>query len=274
MTLPDNYNPWEHLQSVLMKTFNREVRKEYSDTNDDDGISTPRSSLKQACLIDDNDTATMILIRLFLFNFVVRKASDMQAPIYGMPVGSFHQERKFRPQIMLYFKEDREDVDPDFYPLDAHISFRLMDETDTSMTKAKLTTIANKIKSEFGMNNGYRFHKGKTVCSYYDNENGYQFKIFCFNKAEGKEVIRKVLDINNKTPDWKFLSVSENEEPTSAFPTIPPSRSILGKSTREPRRRAVGYVRFRRAYCQIWASSKPVDLVDLTGKYWNALANS
>ena len=30
MALPDNYNPWEHLQSVVLKTFNREVREEFS----------------------------------------------------------------------------------------------------------------------------------------------------------------------------------------------------------------------------------------------------
>jgi hypothetical protein len=121
MQLPENYNPWEHLQSVVLKTFNREVREEFSDTTDDDGISTPRSSLKQACLIHDNDTAPMIIIRLILYYFIIRKARDLMPPIYGVPEGSSRVTVVDSPRILLFFQEDYQTVNKGESPVTGEI---------------------------------------------------------------------------------------------------------------------------------------------------------
>jgi hypothetical protein len=274
MALPEDFNPWEHLQDTVRRVFRKEVIEEFKDLGGDDwdrSIGAPRASLRTACTPDDNDTATMTMIRMMLFYIVLRRAQDMQAPIYGMPTALFDELFTYRPQVTLYFREDIQDVDPDFQPLRVQLSFRLVNETSTTISKAELTTLANKIKSEFGGKTAYRWHKGKVCCIYKEKEKGYYLKVFAFSINEGKEVISKVLDLQNHTPDWSNMAVSENEQTMSAFPTIPPTKTILGKPTRMPRKRPVGYVRFERASCQIYGQTKPVTLYDRTGRRFDAL---
>lgn len=276
MSLPQDYNPWEHLQDVVKRTFRKEVIEEFKDIGNDDwdrDISTPRASLRTACTPDDNDTATMTLIRMMLFYMTLRRAQDLQAPIYGIPMTEYDELLKYRPNITLYFREDALDTDPDFHPLRTQISFRLVDETETTISKAKLTTLANKIKTEFGGNIAYKWHKGKTLCLYKEPEKGYRLQIYAYSTSEGKEVIGKILDLQNHTPNWEHLIVNESDQPASAYPTLPPTKQILGEMTRMPRRRPVGYVRFERATCQIYGRSKPVTLYDRTGRRFDALVN-
>ena len=101
----------------------------------------------------------------------------MQAPWVGMPKGSLDPTRKYKPQIFLYFKEDLDDVEEGYAPVEGKISFRLMNEDSESITRTKLTTIANKIKTEFGQGNGFTWKKGKEYYSYTDKEKGYQLQI-------------------------------------------------------------------------------------------------
>ena len=274
MTLPEQYNPWEHLQSTLMRVFKKEVIEEFKDLGDDEWvkeIKTPRGSLRTACTPDDNDTATMLVLRMLLFYVVLRRAADLQAPIYGMPTGTYHETFKFKPQVTLYFRESPADVDPDFQPLIAQISFRLINETETTISKAELTTLANKIKTEFGGATAYKWKRGKTYCIYKDPEKGYWLKIFAFSAGEAKELIGKILDLQGHSPDWDHLTVNENDQPMGAYPTLPPQKTILGELTRMPRKRPVGTVYFERATCQIWGKSKPVTLYDRSGRRFDAL---
>jgi len=274
MTLPEQYNPWEHLQSTLMRVFKKEVIEEFKDLGDDEWvkeIKTPRGSLRTACTPDDNDTSTMLVLRMLLFYVVLRRAADLQAPIYGMPTALFDELFTYRPQVTLYFREDPMDVDPDFQPLRVQLSFRLMNETSTSISKAELTTLANKIKTEFGGVTAYKWKKGKVCCFYNDKLEGYWMKIFAFSVSEGKELIGKILDLRSKTPDWSKLTVSENNQPMEAYPTLPPTKTIVGETARLPRKRPVGTVRFERATCQIYGRSKPVTLYDRSGRRFDAL---
>ena len=243
--LPDNYNPWEHLQSVVLKTFNREVREEFSDTTDDDGISTPRSSLKQACLIHDNDTAPMIIIRLILYYFMIRKARDLMPPIYGVPEGSSRVTVVDSPRILLFFQEDYQTVEKGESPVTGEISFRLTDETSTSITESKLRSLATKIKNEFATGNGFVWNKGKNYYSYIDKKKGYEFKILANTESEAWSVVGKVMDVQGHTPDPGKFTTSENKSPSSAFPSSPGSQVILGKSRKKKRIRPVVNVRFQ-----------------------------
>lgn len=275
MTDTPQFNPSEHLQDLLRKTHNDQVKDFFADfdrDNIDPDITTPRASLRTACLITDQDNWGMIQARLSLFYYTLRQAQDLQAPVYGIPVGQFHESRKYKPQICLYFKEPLDEVDPDFHPITAEIKFRLMNETESSLTTTELTSIANRIKQEFGLNFGYKWRKGKTLCSYNDWEKGYKLQIYAFSSTEGKEVIEKVLQIQNHSPEWEKLNVSENDSPSVAFPTMPPPRTVVGQQVRLPRRRPVGNVQFSHATCQIWGLQKPVALIDLRGRLLNTLA--
>jgi hypothetical protein len=264
MTLPDNFSAWEHLQSVILASYNKEVRHEFSDVGDDDwapDITTPRASLRVACTSHDNDSILQTFMRMMLFYFVLRKASDLQAPIYGIPTEAYQQSVKFLPQVKLYFVEDASDVERGYAPIDAEITFRIPNETSESMTEAKARTIANKINSVFGVSNGYRWKKGRLKASYKDSHNGYNMIISAFSESEAREVLHKVLEIQNDTLNDAHLTISTLQQNP---PTIPATERIYGESRRLPRRRPIGYVRFRYAELHLWAMPNAITLVDLS----------
>jgi hypothetical protein len=272
--LPPKPSPVEHFKQVAIRSYNKIVTDQFADLDSDElspEIRASRAELKQACLIESTDSSILINNRMTMFYMVMRQAADLQAPLYGVPVGQFHETRRFRPQVCLTFREDPEDVDGDYRPLYAQIKFRLMGETETSITKTELTTLANKIKTEFGTGSGYRWHKGKTLCCYYDDERGYALHVYAYSATEGKAVISKVLDLQGHTLDGGNLTINEKDDPSAAFPTIPEQKTILGELTRMPRRRPVGYVRFQRATCAIWGKPEPVALYDRTGYLVNPL---
>lgn len=266
------FTEWELLQQVLMQVQNRIVREEFSDiTQDDDSpITTPRAKLKSVCLLKDADSAAVTLNKLMLYYIILRKAQDLQIPVYGIPITEFQETVEFRPQIRLYFLQDLDSVPEGDSPTTAEISFRLMNETSATITEAELRTIANRIKAEFGAAGGYRWRKGRIKASYRDLQNGYRFILSAFSEAEAKEVITKILSIRNKTPDWDYLTISEAKR---NFPVTPGNHLVLGKSRRKPKQRPVAYVRFIYSSAAIWGLPNDVLLYDRTGNRRNTLIN-
>lgn len=271
MPLPEGYSPWEHLQSVLMFTYNRVVRREFRDVGEenwDPDISTSRSSLRVACTIDESDSAIMVLIRMFLFYIVLRQASDLHPPLYTTPTELYQTVFKFHPQVTLYFREDLEDVEAGYKPIDAVISFRLMNETSQSLSPANAEVLARRIYSLFGGATAYRWRKGRTKLMYKDVERGYDLKVHAFSEGEGREVIAKVLSIQNHSIENSNLTISELAAPP---PIVPPTRFVYGESRRMPRSRPVGWVRFRYAELHIHGVNKAITLVDTTLRRSGAL---
>ncbi|MGB7416726.1 MAG: hypothetical protein WA902_21170 [Thermosynechococcaceae cyanobacterium] len=259
MALPDNFSPWEHLQSTVRQVHNRIVRQEFSDLGEDDDITIPRGSLRVASLIDDNDNASMIMLRFWLFYIMIRKASDMQAPIYGIPAVTFQESWATIPQIILHFREDRDDVDPDYQPVRAEIKIRWRNQTPSTISNAEVNVLANKINSLFATAKGYRWHKGRLKASYKDKEKNYNLVLFAFSESEARRVIEQVLDIQSDTPDWDNLTLHESQK---TFQIIPPLKTIIGKQRRTPRQRPVAYVRFRRAELHVHGLTQHIVLVD------------
>jgi hypothetical protein len=271
MTLPEGFNSWEHFQDTVRKVQNRIVREEFSDAGEDDGIATPRSSLRQACLIDDNDTADMVQAKIQFYYLVLRKARDLQAPIYGLPDTSEPVMVAKIPRVILFFQEDFQDVELGYRPITGEIGVRLIGETPQSLSESKLNTLANRIKNEFANGSGYVWRKGKELYSYVDKNKGYQFKILSRSESEAKELISKMLDINTDSPDWDNLNLSQSTNPGSKYPTNPGSQFILGKSRKKKRIRPIADVRFQYACLTLQGVSNPIPLVDRSGIFRNAL---
>jgi hypothetical protein len=274
--LPDGFDPYEHLQAIFRMMHNRRVRYEFRDVGPDDwepAIRTPRESLRVACTIVDNDNSGMMMMRLWLFYVLLRKASDMHPAIYGIPVPSFQEARKFKPQIQLYFQEDAGDVDRGYAPVTGEISFRLMNESSSTLTEAEAGIYANKVKTLFSSGNGFIWQKGRVQCVYTDRDRGYALRLLCRTKAEGRRIIEQVLDIQNHTPDWKKMSVSENESAAAAYPPVPENDYIFGRTRRTPRQRPVADVRFQYALLHIHGMPHPVVLVDRARIFREALAS-
>jgi hypothetical protein len=145
-----------------------------------------------------------------------------------------------------------------------------MDETPTTITQTRVETLATRIKTLFAAPTKFVWHKGKLMVSYTDRERGYQLQLLVRDKAEGKRIIEQILDVQNHTPDWKFMNSDESEEPLEKYPNNPGNQTILGKSYPKPQRRPVVDVKFRYATLAVHGLPKPINLVDCTYTRYNA----
>lgn len=272
--MPTPPQPAEHLQDVIKKWFNREMRDYFADLNIDENwspdLTTPRASLASACRHQDNDSLTMTLLKAWFFEHI--KSQTYRVPYYGIPVTSFQEVRRFQPQIQLVFVEDLEDVEPGYTPVVGEISFRIMGAAAMNLTPPDAKQLANKVKSALGEGGaGYLWRKGKDMASYTDWGQGYQLQLLVRSKAEARELIEKVLDIQGHTPKWSKLNYSENAEPVEAYPTIPEREMIYGELRREARRRPIATCRFHYALLHLHGVPVPVVLYDRSYTHNSAL---
>jgi hypothetical protein len=265
MALPADFQQVEHLQDTIRRALNPEIREWFRDVTDDElDISTPRGSLRTACTHQDADSLLETATRMLLFEFLVRRpwrASGGESgsrPPHYVP-------RKGRPQVVLYFEEDDSDVEPGYSPVEGRISFRLMSETGASMTESKLTALGNKIKSKFGRGSGFIWKKGREMLTYNHWDEGIQFEILCLSESEGKRLAEQTLDLLSMAPDWSKAELHRNLEESEAYPIVPPTQQVLGKSRRLPRRRPRCDVRFHHAYIELPGLAQKIYLYDESG---------
>ena len=270
MTLPDNFQPSEHFQDVAKRLYNRDVREWFSDITADE-IETSRGSLRQACTHMEDDSLILTVGRMMLFENTIRSRFSHRGT--GQTTYSPRVIRRNKPKVLLYFLEDYQDVEADYAPVAGEIGFRLMDETEDTLTESRLTLIAQKVKTEFGASGGYVWRKGKVRASYSDWDKGYQFQLLCRNESDARTLIGKVLDIQGHTPDWENLNISENSEPASAYPTIPEQGRILGELRRLPRRRPIADVRFQYASVKLKGIQNSIALYDRSRTWANPLVS-
>lgn len=272
MAIPAEFSEVEHLQSLIRRYLNKQIRDEFQDLGGDDwepDVTTTRGSMRYGLTHKDDDPMQVTLARMFLYYFTYGKAAALQTPIYGMPVLTFHELFKFHPQVRLYFYEDHSLVEDGFKSVEAEITFRLMGEKNSTITPAKAQILANKIKALFTSNNGFVWKKGREKWSYYDDENGYRLQLLAWNEAEAKKVIEQILDIQGHTPNWEaHLTIAKKQR---TFPTIPGTHFLFGKTRRKTRDRPVAFVRFRYAELKIHGLFNDVTLVDMTGQRRKAL---
>lgn len=269
MPLPNDFSPWEHLQNTVRFAHNQQVRKEFDDIEVDDDITTPRGSLKVASLIDDRDTAPMTLIRLILYHVIIKGFGMPE--IYSVPWTDINDSIRYRPKVFLKFCQNYRDVDADDRAVEGEISFRLMGETNTTLTQSEVNVLAQKIKTLFGSANGFEWRKGRAMFTYSEPEKGYYFQLLVRDQAEGRRIVEQVLDIQSHTPDWQYANYKENLEPSQAFPTNPPNKTIIGKSRKQYKRRPLVTVRFRNAQLHVQGLPNPIILYDKTGVYKSAI---
>jgi hypothetical protein len=230
-------------------------------------ISTPRASLRLACTHEEADSIDMTILRLWLFFGILRKAQDFHPAIFGIPSNSFQETTRYYPQVHLYFEEKSSEADVGYKPLRSQISFRLIGETTETLTSAEVLVIANKIKTLFSTTIPFFWKRGKELYSYIDQAKGYYFQILCFDETQAKKIVEQVLDIRGHTPTWKLLNTKTNSEPTTSYPTIPVTKTILGKPYKQPRCRPVGTVHFKAATLHIHGKPSPIVLVDPDRRY-------
>lgn len=270
MALPEPFSDIEHLQLVIRRYLNKQIREDFRDLFGDSDvwepeIGTTRGSMLRALLHEDSDPIHVTTSRMMLYYFTYGKAAAMQPAIVGVAKDSFdlQYDVAYRPMVSLFFKQDTDAVPDGFHPVEAEISFRLMNETNESLTLANLETLAKQIKTELAANDGYTFDKGKYLCKYYDKENGYDLQLYTISEAEGEQLARKIVGIRNHTFNenlFKFTAPRKNSDNT------PGNIRILGKTYKKQRWRPTARVRFLHANLLLHNLAEPRCLVDRTGK--------
>jgi len=179
---------------------------------------------------------------------------------YTTPVTTFQDTYEFYPQVKLMFYQTYSEANGKPRAT-GEISFRLMNETEKTYNEAKARVLAERIKTKFATGQLFTWHKGKITVSYIDKKRGYKFRLLVTHEGEGRKIIENVLDIQNHSPEWSNLRVSESR---AEYPDIPPREVIYGELRRLPRRRPVELMRFRYAELHVWGVPHAISLVDVT----------
>ncbi len=182
--------------------------------------------------------------------------------------------RKGKPKVLLFFIEDTNfnklappnNIYEGRRRAEGVISFRLMDETTQTISKANATMIATQIKNVFGSNGGFVWNKGKTMYTYTDWEKGYQFQLLCKTPTEAKRIIRSTLSLQNHAPIWKYFNIVESEEELIKYPEVPGTQVIMGEVVPIPKERPLVDVRFQYAYIDLDGLKEPINLYDRRSK--------
>lgn len=267
-------NPtWAKMRLALMNPvwgYNAEVRAWFKDADTNEA----RGSLRDECLISVGDSKTVADAKITIFRELVQK-THLRPEIYGIPVQSFQESVKFKPQVTLHFSQDMVDVDREYGAVTGEISFRIVNETSETMTPANAQALANRINTAFGQSNGFVWHKHNERYSYYDPEHGYNLQILATSETEAKRVIEQVLDIQSHTPNWaKHFRDATKRQDLSTSTSNPGSEFIYGESRKLPRHLPRADVRFRYAEMKLHGLANPVNLVDLSGLRINPLVRS
>ena len=264
MPLPEGFNEWENLQDLIRLQHNKDVRDFYKNQPDDD-ISTPKARLKHTCLIKDEDTSVMTLIRMWLFEITVGHAQALQRPVYGIPVREVQANWKFKPQVKLYFLEKHDEEIHDgknkIPQLEGEITFRLMQETSESINRATAVFLAKKIKSIFAIP-AFVWEKGWYKATYFDAERGYDLRLLVKNKSEGTRVIKSVLEIQGHSYNNDYFQFVEHNR---SYPLNPGTHRVYGKTVKKPIKRRRADVKFRHAQLLIQGQQNPINLVATSG---------
>lgn len=260
MPLPDNFNEWEHLQDTVRRWHNKAVGQWFKNQQPND-ISTPKAALRHACTMKDGDTATMTMMRLWLFEVTAGHTQSLQKPVYGIPVQELQRESTFKPQIKLHFRERYDaDMTDRNAPAEGEISFRLMDKTSATINRAEAERLAAAIKREF-TNPVFIWEKGWYKYTYLDLERGYDLRLLVKSKPEGERITRKILDIQGHSFDIANQQFIDNDR---TYPLNTGTHTVYGRTIKKPVKRPRVDVRFRYAQLLIHGRQNAINLVALS----------
>lgn len=252
---------WPRLRKMYRNPdsgFNAEVYRHFREDT-----STKRLALRDQLLIQATDSRTTAMSKIQFFREQVQKV-HLKPAVIGLEKHHFdeHVSVVYRPMVILFFRQELRTGDSDYPTITARISFRLMNETNASLTDANVKALATQIKNELAVPRGYTFEKGKYLCKYIDKENGYDLQLYTVSDTEGEQVARKIVGIRNHTfLEERFAVTAPRRDPVNTTANT----TILGISYKKPRWRPRGTVRFMYAELMLHTRPEPIILVDRSG---------
>lgn len=271
MSLPENFNSWEHLQKTYMLEYNRRVDKFFSDVSGNGDLSNVRSSLKLACRLVDGDNEATWALRTSLFFDVIGYSRKNLSIFYGsnfdnnIPVSG-------HPQLFLYFSQDSQAVPADGKKIDHEKSCRLTryaskaGEVLPAITRANLVELATEVKSQFvSAGKGITYTCGKVSVSYTDPVNGFPKGNYLLvnSKSEGVELYQKLCNVIDRPFDINKINVGTPEKDSTTQQSAG-TDTIVGRQYKRRAYRPVANLRFRYAYVGFGSIAPPIFLIDTT----------
>lgn len=166
-----------------------------------------------------------------------------------------------RPLVKLYFYSNENGKTGQ-----GEISFRLTNESDTSLSKSKLRQLAQKIVDTFGKPTPYVWSKGTITVSYNGREQGLKGYYYSKSKSDGIDLIKNILAITGQEMKLSRCRVSESQDVSTAYPQTPSTVTILGESRKLPVIRPIVEVKFIHADLFLTSLTQPIRLVDRSNR--------
>ncbi|MEH2184995.1 MAG: hypothetical protein V7K64_02275 [Nostoc sp.] len=270
--LPDNFNPFEHLQKTYKNEFNRRVDRYFRDVEGDGDLSSSRSSLKLACRIIDTDNDAMMNMRHNLFFNVIGYSRKNLAVVYGSKFDTAPPVAG-HPQLFLHFSQDGASQPTDEPLIEHEKSCRLMNFSCSTggikpaISKTEMTAIASEIKTLFlDAKKGITYTCGNKSASYTDPDNGFPKGNYLLvnSKADAENIYSKMCNaIDVPFKGESHIVLNDPDKPSTTTSTAGKT-TILGKSINNRRYRPVAVLRFRYAYISLGNLVPPVFLIDTT----------
>ena len=184
--------------------------------------------------------------------------------------------RSPKPEVVLKFFQRREDrltgVSKTGKPIASRdilmmqISFRLMEKSakDFENDDIYAKELAEKIYSKFAKPI-FKITKGIETFTYTDWAKGYQLTLHVLSQAEATKIVKQILDIQGHLMDSEKFRIGS--KPILGVRKEKRKEKSLGQ-TQEVKSYAAreGTVSFSHAFLHIGNGTKPINLVDLTGK--------
>jgi hypothetical protein len=255
---------WAQLRKILRNgdSFNREVYEWFRDADNND----TRRALRDDLLIGAKDSIQIAQVKMKTFRELIQK-THLKPDIIGMPKIDVDADVTYKPEVTLFFKQNKQSVPRNKTAKTAKMSYRLMNQTSSSLSKTELVTLGRDIYNDFATP-VYRFNKGKIIAWYIRAEQGLNLQIYCHTEEIGETVVKKVLQHRNLTFEndyFKFTKPSKNSDLT------PGNITILGESREKPIWRPTVFVEFSHASINLHNDTKIRILCDLSGMYANPL---
>lgn len=146
--------------------------------------------------------------------------------LYTTPVTTFQDKFTFHPQVCLVFYETSQEVLSPTRRVHGEISYRIMGETEETLTQGNARVRTKRINSLFATPNLFEWQKGKEIVTYRDQPNGYDFRLRVKSETEARRIITQAMAIEGKTSEWERLTLHESR---AAFLPNPGSKRIYGE---------------------------------------------
>lgn len=257
---------WAFQRSFFRKFWNKQVHEWFRDIDPAQAPSNAsgRQAARAAVLIGAQDDKVTVSLKIEMFR-EYRKSIEDTLLIAGIPYEDIDREIRYHPKVTMFFRQDMSAV-PDLEdPETGVVSFRLMDKDPEKITAAEVKAVARKVKTEFALNGGYIWKKGKNMVSTRNQKVGLPQKVLCLNEPEGMEMYRATARVLGIDLDEDLLKYIEPKRKAVTNPTGSVRR--LGRRVKKKKWRPIVNVRFQAAEIKIHGLVTPIALVD-RGRYY------